>query len=189
MDCFTSDTHFGHANIIRYCNRPYATVEEMDEALIQNWNSVVQPEDNVYHLGDIFFKMRKGRAFEILDRLNGNIHLIYGNHDHLARELNVRFVWKKDYFELRYPSNKIILSHYAFRVWNSMHHGTWHLYGHSHGTLPDDLNSLSFDAGVDVHGYKPITLTRVAEIMATKKFVPKDHHGTPESEELERKRF
>ena len=72
---------------------------------------------------------------------------------------------------------RIVLCHYAFRVWNKSHRGAWHLYGHSHGSLPDDPNSLSFDAGVDCHEFTPISYERVKEIMAEKRFLPVDHHG------------
>jgi len=87
---FTSDTHFGHANIIRYSNRPYDTTEEHDEALIANWNFSVQPNDEVYHLGDFSFG---NKAMEILPRLNGIIHLIKGNHDHRLSRAELAFVW------------------------------------------------------------------------------------------------
>lgn len=73
-----SDTHFGHTNIIKYCNRPFNSVEEMDEALIENWNSVVGSQDKVYHLGDVTLSAKK---LAILDRLKGNKVLIRGNHD------------------------------------------------------------------------------------------------------------
>lgn len=78
---FTSDTHFGHSNIIRYCNRPYNSVEEMDEDLIKRWNAIVKKDDIVYHLGDFSFYMTKEKVSSIVRRLNGTIYLIKGNHD------------------------------------------------------------------------------------------------------------
>lgn len=75
-----SDTHFGHKNIITYCNRPFSSVDEMNETLIKNWNSVVKKNDIVYHLGDFAFGTREfTRA--IVKKLNGHICLILGNHD------------------------------------------------------------------------------------------------------------
>lgn len=77
---FTSDTHFWHANVIRYCDRPYSSVEEMNEALVDNWNSVVRAEDTIYHLGD--FSLSRRAAETILPRLSGRKILVAGNHDH-----------------------------------------------------------------------------------------------------------
>jgi len=180
---FTSDQHWGHGNIIRFSKRPYANVEEMNERLIENWNRVVGPQDLVYHLGDVFLTTTE-EARQIRSRLNGRICLIQGNHEKTALSLRGAFEWVKDYYELKAPDpdaangmQRIVLCHYAFRVWNKSHHGAWHLYGHSHGSLPDDPNALSFDVGVDCHNYTPINYRRVKEIMATKHFVPVDHHG------------
>lgn len=171
---FTADTHFGHKNILKFCNRPFATIEEMDEALIERWNEKVAPDDDVYHLGD-FALTSVAKTRDVLNRLNGNIHLIIGNHESSALQCADRFVWVKDYHELEVPDNdayggkrSIVLLHYAMRVWNASHHGSWHLYGHSHGTLPDDVTSLSFDAGVDCHDYYPISYQRVKIIMSRK---------------------
>ena len=179
---FTSDHHWGHANIIRFSQRPFENVQEMNEALIARWNRVVGTQDTVYHLGDIFL-LPSGEAKQIRERLNGRICLIRGNHDKTADSMKDAFEWTKDYHELKVddpdaPEGKrrIVLCHYAFRVWNKSHHGAWHLYGHSHGSLPDDPNSLSFDVGVDCHDYTPISYSRAAEIMASKKFVSLDHH-------------
>ena len=115
---FTADTHFGHRNILEYENRPYSCIEEMDEALICNWNRAIGPRDTVYHLGDVSaHKIDKTR--EILGRLNGKIYLIQGNHDKLMHKegLRERFEWIKDYFLLSvsgYP--KIALMHYCMRI-------------------------------------------------------------------------
>ena len=77
MIYFTADTHFGHCNVIRFCDRPFASAEEMDEAMIQNWNDRVTGNDTVYILGDMFF--RSTNAEEILKRLKGKKRLIFGN--------------------------------------------------------------------------------------------------------------
>lgn len=78
----TSDTHFGHTNIIKYCNRPFTSAEEMDEQLIKNWNSVVGPDDVVIHCGDFALYHDKEKIAEVVQRLNGRKILILGNHDH-----------------------------------------------------------------------------------------------------------
>jgi calcineurin-like phosphoesterase family protein len=179
---FTSDHHWGHTNILRFSQRPFADVEAMNAALIANWNRVVGAEDTVYHLGDIFW-LPPSEARPLRDRLHGRICLIRGNHDKTADSMRSAFGWIKDYEEIKVedadaPEGKqrIILCHYAFRVWNKSHHGSWHLYGHSHGSLPDDPNSLSCDVGVDCHAYTPISYQQVRTIMASKRFVPVDHH-------------
>lgn len=175
---FTGDTHFGHKNIMEYSERPFKSVNEMDEALIENWNSAVKPEDEVYHLGDVGL-CEPSRLRNILDRLNGKIYLIRGNHEKSAMACRDRFEWVKDYYELvmddadaHRGKQLVVLMHYAMRVWNASHHGTYHLYGHSHGSLPDDPNSRSFDAGVDCHNFKPISYDEVKAIMKKKTWVP-----------------
>lgn len=158
---FTSDTHFGHENIIKYCNRPWATVEEMNEGIIENWNSVVKPGDTVYHLGDFSF----APAEPFLDRLNGNIHLMVGNHEKPALAVRNRFVWVRDLTEVRVGKQSIVLCHYPLKTWNKDRHGAWHLYGHCHGTLEDPGNK-SLDIGMDCHNYIPLSFEQVAIIMA-----------------------
>ena len=175
---FTSDTHFGHANIIKYCNRPFANVGEMDDAIIENWNKVVKHDDYIYHLGDFCFGRDERDFNSYFRRLNGKIIFIKGNHDKLTwRYRNAFFASYNSYNEIDIEGQKITLCHYAMKVWNKSHRGAWHLYGHSHGSLPDDKNSLSFDVGVDCHEFKPINFEDVKHIMSKKTFKPIDHHG------------
>lgn len=184
MIWFTGDTHFGHKNVIRYANRPFSSVDEMDTTMIERWNAVVQPGDQVYHLGDVSF-YRAARTMEILSALKGQIHLIRGNHDKSLDPATLRkFAWVKDVHTLKVPDEgapggiqRIVLMHYALRVWDKSHYGAWSLYGHSHGTLPDDPNACAIDVGVDCHEYTPVSYSRVREIMGKKTFVPVDHHG------------
>lgn len=99
---FTSDTHFNHTNILQYCNRPFKTVDQMNETIITNWNNVVEPDDVVFHIGDFCL----GGAEEwnkILDRLNGRIYLVLGNHD--LKNIRQGFI---DRFELN------VAEHYFF---------------------------------------------------------------------------
>ena len=175
---FTSDHHFGHTNIIKFSDRPFESVEEMDEELIKRWNSKISKNDHVYHLGD-FGLCKSYRMKDILDQLNGKIYLIRGNHEGAAQANPQRFEWIKDYFELSIPDadapngrQKIILLHYAMRVWRSSFRGTWHLYGHSHGNLPDDPTSRSFDVGVDCHDFYPLSYEEVKHIMLQKNWTP-----------------
>lgn len=176
---FTSDPHYGHKNILKLCNRPFASIEEMNERLIANYNYLVHSGDNVYILGDFSFG---DAAFtnSVLSRLNGNKHLIFGNHDHVFfkdKSLLSHFVWARDMSEIKVQDQRIVLCHYSMRVWNKSHFGSYQLYGHSHGTLPDDPNLLSMDVGVDPCHYKPISFDEVRAHMDKKTFKPIDHHG------------
>jgi calcineurin-like phosphoesterase family protein len=173
---FTSDNHFGHANIIKFCHRPFDDVDEMNAEMIKRWNEKVAPEDLVYHLGD-FALMPTQKLRQLIAQLNGKIHLIVGNHEKAALGCTDCFEWVKDTYELKVEDKDakgsqrlIVLLHYAMRVWNKSHNGSWHLYGHSHGSLPDDISSLSFDVSVDCHDFYPISYQEVKDLMATKKW-------------------
>ena len=186
-DLFTSDPHIGHKNIIRYCDRPFADVNEMNEAIIANHNAVVGPNDTIYYLGDLFF-CGKGYALKVMARLNGKKHLILGNHDKMIKknldEFGKHFEFIGDYLEIRVQdsdaargSQLICLSHYAHKVWNGSHNLSWNLYGHSHGSLPDDPNALQMDVGVDCNNFMPFTYADIKKRMAKKTFTALDHHG------------
>jgi calcineurin-like phosphoesterase family protein len=158
---FTADTHFGHENIIKFCNRPFISVEEMNEVLIENWNSVVSDDDEIYHIGDFGWKNNK-LNIEILRRLNGIKYLIQGNHDKkLIKDRAIRneFEWIKDYYELEHEDSFIVMCHYPFKVWNKNYYGAINLFGHSHGKTKTEANQL--DVGVDVHNFKPISLDSI----------------------------
>ena len=179
---FTSDTHFYHTNIIKYCNRPFADAVEMTNKLIDNWNSKIQPGDMVYHLGDFTFGQDSMVVTSLLSRLQGDIILIKGNHDKLAWANRGRFfAFHDSYHETTINGQRITMCHYAMKVWNKSHYGSWHLYGHSHGTLPDDPTSRSFDVGVDCHNYFPLSFEEVEAIMNKKTFKALDHHGSTAS--------
>ncbi len=133
---YIADLHFGHFNIIRYDNRPFKTVEEMDNTLIKNWNKAVTNEDYVWILGDISWHDDKKTA-EIFKQLNGTKILIKGNHDSIKRgsELVKCFTSIQDYAELYLDKkNKVIMSHYPMPFWNGQFRDTIHLYGHVHNS-------------------------------------------------------
>lgn len=173
---FTADHHFGHTNIIKYCDRPYSSVEEMDEDLIKRWNERVQPGDLVYHLGDFAFHKSTSLVDAILGRLNGTIQVIYGNHDSPGVKKSTKFSWQGDYKYVTVENQKIVLFHYALRVWRSNHHGAWMLYGHSHGTL-SDIGGKTTDVGVDCWDYYPVPFEDLKALMESRKMQFVDHHG------------
>ena len=173
---FTSDTHFGHANIISYSDRPYGSVREMDDAMIDNWNARIRAEDTVWHLGDFVFR-NSVPAASYLTRLAGEKHLIWGNHDGAETRSLPGWTSSQPYAEITVEGTRLVLFHYALRVWNRSHHGAIHLYGHSHNSLPGD--SQCCDVGVDnpAWGYRPVRLSEIMRFLSTPpERAPVDHH-------------
>ena len=168
---FTSDTHFGHANIIRFCDRPFSNVQEMNEKLIANWNECIRPNDEVYHMGDFSFEKNPQVT---ASRLMGRKHLIRGNHDkdRHVQLISPYFQWIKDYYSLKISGQKFILFHFPIRNWHHCYKGAIHLFGHSHGGTPD--LGRSTDVGVDCWDYKPVHLDTILEYMKGKENVK--HH-------------
>ena len=190
---FTSDTHFGHGNIIKYCHRPflgqrdrealeanggswhdgiwkgstsprwrmsYEAVSMMNEAMFSAINANVGTDDTLWHLGDFCFAPKNEyykRALEYRTRINcKNVNLVWGNHDH--RSIKDLFSSTYDLANINVDKQNIVACHYAMAVWNRSHRGSWHLYGHSHGTAESWLDKAisgrkSIDVGVD-HAYK-----------------------------------
>lgn len=178
---FISDEHIGHGNIIRFVKRPFKTTDEVVKALIANHNSKVQPEDHTWHLGDMFWRTYGvGPAMAYLAALNGTHSIVLGNHDELIEENEIlRFMFKevvgsKDrpgMVVLPVPNMKkqrLVLSHYAIRIWRDSHKGAWHLYGHSHGEVKE--HGQSFDVGVDgVSNFYPMSFEEVIKEMQRRK--------------------
>ncbi len=156
---FTADFHLGHANIIRYCDRPFADAASMDTEIIERLNSAVAKRDLLYFLGD-FCRFGK-EALDYRRRIRcKNIFFVEGNHDIGTRKIASEFRWWQQLAEAKVDRQVVVLCHYAMRVWHHSFRGSWHLYGHSHGRLPDDPAALSMDVGVDTHEYHRGTSTR-----------------------------
>lgn len=157
---FTADTHFGHANAIKYCNRPFTSAEEMDDTMIKRWNRKVSPQDTVYHLGDVAFS-NIDRVKEIFSRLNGKIYLVPGNHDAaLLKKKEFRDLFVEvlpPIFETKIRDRHIVMCHYPMDSWNRSFHGSMHIHGHTHGTSYYEVGLNRMDVGVDVHNFNPIT--------------------------------
>lgn len=172
----TADEHYGHRNIISYCGRPFRDTDEMREAMIARHNAKIGTRDALtIHVGDMFWNsMTDGEAMQILQRLNGRHAIVYGNHDEVIERsalLRERFDFvigrNKDsgVKSIYHNQTKIVLCHYAMRVWDRSHKGSWMLYGHSHNELP--VVGKSFDIGVDGHNFEPWSLEEVATKMAS----------------------
>lgn len=129
----------------------------MDAALVKGWNEAVGPEDEVWHLGDVARK--PSGVAELLGRLNGTKHLIRGNNDPPATVAAVGRASVADYRELEHDGRFLVLCHYPFETWNRKGAGSVHLHGHSHGRLRP--MTRRFDVGVDVHGFRPVTLEEI----------------------------
>jgi len=183
---WTGDTHWGHSNILKYDNefrrlRPFDSIEEHDEALVSRWNEVVPADGVVIHGGDVFF-CKTEKALWLLHRLNGEIHLVLGNHDKAIKgKIKDRFTTIADRLEIKTADSDrlIVVDHYALQVWNKSHWGAWHLHAHSHTTLKTPDHMLRLDIGVPGHNCYPWTTEEIKKHMETKTWKPIDHH-TPE---------
>jgi calcineurin-like phosphoesterase family protein len=165
---FTSDTHFYHTNIIKYEDRPFIDSIEMNNYIIDKWNSKVNKNDEVYHLGDFAFAPSH-KIESLLSELNGRIYLIYGNHDKEIKKnksLQNKFIWCKDYYLFKLKDLRIVLFHYPIAVWDRQHHDSLHFYGHIHNNtktnhpLTQDLKN-AYNVGVDVQNYEPKTIEEI----------------------------
>ena len=172
---FTSDTHFNHANIIRFCNRPFKDVEQMNEALIANWNNVVGEDDTVFHLGD-FCLGGAAEWTQLLNRLNGKIYLIMGNHDlkNIRQGFIQRFEHVSMQMHIEIGEQKIYLCHYPFLCFEGGYKEVWQLFGHVHtrkNNTGNDAGRLQYlyptqyDVGVDNNGFAPISFEQVKIII------------------------
>jgi calcineurin-like phosphoesterase family protein len=156
---FTADTHFGHAGALALYRRPFASVAEMDAAMIARWNEVVGPEDEVWHLGDFALRTSAEAAAGLLRRLNGRKHLVTGNND--PPGITALPCWSsiQAYAEVIVEGRRLVLCHYAFRTWNGMAKGVLNLHGHSHGRLKPLPRQT--DVGVDAWDFRPVAVSRV----------------------------
>lgn len=174
----TSDIHFNHKGIIHYCNRPFGSIEEMNDYVIEAWHSTVGKHDDVYVVGDFGFSSAARPLDQIFNRLPGRKHLIIGNHDEQnPKVLSLPWTSVQYYLKLRHEGKRAILSHYPMETWDGAHKGYIHLHGHSHGGLKRQVNHR-FDVGVDVEGYAPVALVEFfARAEEQGGYVPVDHHG------------
>ena len=161
---FTADLHLGHANIIKHCDRPFSSADEMDEHLVSAWNSRVRPSDSVYIIGDFIFRSIKSPE-EYLKRLNGKKHLILGNHDInwiKKVDLTKYLATAERFAEFSDGQHKITLCHYPMMSWNNIAKGSYMIHGHIHNKrdgfyfplirqMPNLLN-----AGVDINDFHPV---------------------------------
>lgn len=182
MIWFTSDTHFGHERIIELCNRPFATVDSMNAALIANWNATVDPEDIVYHLGDAVMGTFAENV-QILGRLNGNIRLVPGNHDRVSSAYHAKPAARERFAQMyldqgvmlmdewltvyNHHTGQIDMSHYPFTDERYPElcpedFGQWLIHGHVHDEW--QINGRQINVGVDVWEFRPVSLNTILDI-------------------------
>jgi len=162
---FTADEHYGHDNIRKYSNRPFASVGEMDEELIRRHNEVVTDNDVTIHVGDFTLIHDASTVHKnYVVRLRGKHVFLRGSHDRWLQK-NALSIW-----EDRIEGQVVVACHYALRVWPRSHYGSWDLYGHSHGRLPPI--GKQHDVGVDNNDYRPVSFEKLKEIMATREDNP-----------------
>ena len=162
---FTADTHFGDHRTLNIGRRPFASVAEMDEAMVSGWNEVVGPADQVWHLGDV--ARRPSEVAGLLDRLHGTKHLVRGNNDPPTTGEAAGWLSVQDYAEVDVDGTLLVLCHYPFRTWNGQGRRSVNLHGHSHGRL--ERVPRQFDVGVDARGFRPTTLPALLAAKAVRK--------------------
>ena len=161
---FSSDHHFGHAAARGFYRRPFASAAEMDRQMIDRWNAVISPGDEVWHLGDFAVHQPPQRVAQLLETLHGKKHLIVGNNDDASVTGCAGWVSVQSYAELIVDGKRLVLCHYPFRTWRDMGRGAINLHGHSHGRLKPLPRQC--DVGVDVWDFRPV---RLDEIVARSK--------------------
>lgn len=171
---FTSDTHFYHENILRYCSRPFRDIADMNETLIRRWNETIPPDGFVFHLGDFAFGGSK-EWNEVISRLNGRIYLILGNHDmkQIKQGVMGRFEHVTQQMTIRVGGQTVVLNHNPFLAYGGAYRNVWQLFGHVHsGPLSKqgkDIGRLAYlfprqyDVGVDNNDFRPVSFAEVRE--------------------------
>lgn len=169
----TSDLHFFHAGVLKFNpdTRPFTDVNEMHEGLINHWNSVVGVNDVVLHLGDFSFKGKEATE-NILEKLNGNIVFILGNHDKAIRN-QIQTLHKHDYLEFRYNGTKVCAMHFPISSWNQQGRNSVMLHGHCHGSY--EGKGKTVDVGWDNWG-RIISLEEAVNYCLSKDTYCPDHH-------------
>lgn len=188
---FTADLHLGHANIMKYCNRPYITLNQMDADIINSLNEIASGNSVLFLIGDIMFKFISDDAKNAFKRALMQFSTVYclrGNHDHnqsikYLKSINSVQFLNDSIVEVSIEDDemeqdaRIILCHYPLLSWNASYHGSWHLFGHVHGVLQHpSFNAL--DVGVDCHEYKPVSYSQVKEIITRQNLTKKHLYGT-----------
>jgi calcineurin-like phosphoesterase family protein len=164
----TSDIHLFHKNILKFEpeSRPFSSLDEMHMVIVNNWNNVVNVYDVVYIIGDVSFG-KLTDTIDILTKLNGNLILIKGNHDHvLSRNPSFRncFVRIEDLLEIKVNGQNYTLCHYPMLSWNKSHINSYQLFGHLHSRWKG--NNKQLNVGMDCHNLTPIDFNDIPSLLS-----------------------
>lgn len=168
MNLYISDLHFGHRNVINFDNRPFLDAEEMDQTLIQLWNSRVGAEDNVYIVGDFCYRNDKAAEW-YLRQLKGHKHLIIGNHDGATLKNEKAMAYFESVDKMMHVSDdgrQICLCHFPIAEWNGYHRGSWHIYGHIHNSRSETYEFMktkerALNAAACINNYTPASMNEL----------------------------
>lgn len=180
---FSADFHLLHQNIIKYDNRPFKSIQLMDTAIIGNCMDLFRTGDEFYFLGDFALGNIQNIESYIQTLASSGVKMFFikGNHDknEMIKLYNKYGTYLGEQKKVRVNGQDIVLNHYRMDVWDKSHHGTWHLHGHSHHSLPERRNSRCIDVGINGKGYnyKPLEFEQVADYISLKTWEPIDHHG------------
>lgn len=167
---FFADPHFGHEAIRCYCHRPWSTIKDHDDAILQRYNELVSPRDDVIFLGDFAFRNHE----KYIAKLPGKKTFVFGNHDRMSMEALRNFSRVigarhcPGVVELSVGAFTVTGSHFPMASWNASHYGAWHVHGHCHGRMPEPEHMLRCDVGVDVWDYYPVNFELVRRKMTAR---------------------
>ena len=177
---FTADLHLGHTNIIKYCRRPFGSAEEMNEVILERFNSVISPGDPLYIVGDLCWSGFDAVVWLKLLKTK-ELHLILGNHDcsgegkplkHIPTEM---FRSVGHFKRITPEGRQVFMCHYPTVSWRNRSHGAYHLYGHVHGNYISPVRAM--DVGVDTNGFMPYNWEDIKKYMEPRPaYAPKEHN-------------
>ena len=161
--CRRALANYGHVNIIKFCDRPFESIGEMNEALIHRHNMVVTDNDTVVHVGDFTLHRNTEEVYtRWINRLNGTHIFLRGSHDRWIKKGPASSPFES--WERKINDQWIVACHYPMRSWPKTFHGSWHVFGHVHGRLDKNRIPRSVDVGVDSWSFAPVSFEEIADI-------------------------
>lgn len=171
---FSADLHLFHEKIIAYTKRPFSNLDAMGDTILANFNARIRKQDTLHLIGDVAFGTPEMLRRWFARLICKNVHLVHciGAHDSVALRAPELFRSISNLKEIKVNGQYLTLCHYAMRTWPRSIYGSYQLFGHSHGTLPNDPNLLQMDVGVDPNKFQPVSFAEVQAYMSGKTFRP-----------------